>query len=165
VSAAHALPMARCRGCGLEYRPGRGCPKCRNARRPPRPRDERARPGMFRCHKCRERKFLAEFDPLPTGGRRTVCKRCVKARDDAQRRAEADQLAAALAEAARLAEELARLAPTDAPPGSPEKFAVLCDRAARRVPLFHPRDYQWPGRWNAVVAYVRAMTPLTEAVA
>jgi hypothetical protein len=30
--------------------------------------------------------------------------------------------------------------PTDAPPGSPAKLAVLCTRARLRVALFHPDD-------------------------
>ena len=30
--------------------------------------------------------------------------------------------------------------PTDAPPGSPAKVAVLCQRASQRWELWHPRD-------------------------
>lgn len=30
--------------------------------------------------------------------------------------------------------------PTEAPPGSPEKLAVLCKRAAAEQQLFHPED-------------------------
>ncbi len=160
-----APPTVRCPGCGDKYRPGRGCPRCRNAARPPRPRAERAPSGTFRCHECRVRKLLSQFAPTPSGSHRTSCIGCEKARDEARRRAEADQLAAARRESARQAEALARLKPTDAPPGSEAKLAVLCDRAERRVPLFHPRDRAWPAGWNAIVAYVRALDPRTEAVA
>jgi len=163
VSTAHALPMARCRGCGLEYRPGRGCPKCRNARRPPRPRDERARPGTFRCHKCRTPKPHAEYAPTPGGSHRAVCLACERDRDEALARAEAAELAAAKAESARLAEALARLKPTTARPGTPEKVDVLCERAELGAPLFHPDDPAWPDRWNDIVKYVRLMTPMSEA--
>jgi hypothetical protein len=33
--------------------------------------------------------------------------------------------------------------PTDAPPGSEQKILVLTERAARRLPLFHPEDGSW----------------------
>ena len=36
--------------------------------------------------------------------------------------------------------EAAPGAPTDAPPGSRRKIRVLAHRAARGLPLFHPRD-------------------------
>jgi hypothetical protein len=35
--------------------------------------------------------------------------------------------------------------PTTAPPGSPEKLAVLEERTRRKQALFHPADARYPG--------------------